>query len=119
MRYTRSKVALASKVIGAKVESAAGEDLGKIEELVIDHLHGRVAYAILSFRGFLGIGNKFFAIPLPALSYRPSENLFVLHVDKETLKRAPGFDRAHWPDMSDRVWGEEVFSHYGYSPYWE
>ena len=108
-----------SRICKDHVKNAAGENLGKIEDLVIDHLQGRVAYAILSFGGFLGVGNKLFAVPLPALSYRPTEDTFVLHVDKETLKRAPGFDLNQWPNMSDRAWGEEIYSHYGYSPYWE
>ena len=116
---TRSGVVRVSQILGGKVENAAGEHLGKIEDLVIDHLQGRVAYAILSFGGFLGVGNKLFAVPLPALSYRPTEDTFVLHVDKETLKHAPGFDKNQWPNMSDRTWGEEIYSHYGYSPYWE
>jgi hypothetical protein len=115
----RSGVVRVSQIFGGRVESADGEHLGKIEDLAIDHLQGRVAYAILSFSEGLGLGNKLFAAPLPALSYRPTEDTFVLHVDKETLKRAPGFERSQWPDMSDRAWGEEIYAHYGYSPYWE
>ena len=106
----------------AKLAAMAGrgdaEAFGALIELH-QAMARRVAYAILSFGGFLGVGNKFFAVPLPALSYRPTEDTFVLHVDKETLKRAPGFDKNQWPNMSDRTWGEEIYSHYGYSPYWE
>lgn len=116
---TRSGVVRASQIVGCRVENAAGEHLGAIEDLVIDHLQGRVAYAVLSFGGILGFGNKLFAVPLPALSYRPTEDTFVLHVDKETLKGAPGFDKDAWPNMSNRAWGEDIYAHYGYSPYWE
>ncbi len=115
----RSGMLRSSDILGCKVENAAGEHLGKVEDLVVDPLQGRVAYAILSFGGFLGIGNKLFAVPLPALAYRAADKIFVLHVDKETLKRAPGFDKDQWPNLSDRAWGEEIYSHYGYSPYWE
>ena len=107
------------KVEGTAVRRSNGDKVGTIERVMIDKRSGKVAYAVMSFGGFLGIGDKLFAVPLPALSYRPTEDTFVLHVDKETLKRAPGFDKNHWPNMSDRAWGEEIYSHYGYSPYWE
>lgn len=115
----RSGVVRATQLLGCRVENAAGEHLGKLEDLVIDHLQGRVAYAILSFGGFLGLGNKLFAVPLPAMSYRATEQTCILHVDKDTLQRAPGFDVGQWPNMSDRAWGEGIYSHYGYAPYWE
>lgn len=101
------------------VVNTAGEDLGKIEDLVIDQEKGRVTCAVLSFGGFLGMGNKFFAIPYSALSRSPLGDKFILNVDKEVLKKAPGFDKDEWPDMADRHWANNLYTYYGYPPYWE
>lgn len=106
-------------ILGAKVINAEREDLGTIEDLVLDMRDNRVAYAILSFGGFLGLGDKHFAIPWEALSFDVSEKVAVLDVDRNRLKNAPGFDKNNWPDMSDEVWGTEVYRHYGYTPYWK
>jgi len=113
-------VVLASKLIGESVINRQNEDLGKIHELVIDAEHGRIAYAVLSFGGFLGLGNKLFAMPWTAFEFASLENKLVINVDKEKLKGAPGFDEnAKWPDFADRTWGAGVYHYYGYSPYWE
>jgi len=116
---TRAGLLRVSAVLGCKVESPAGEDLGKIEDLVVDPLRGTLAYAVISFGGFLGVGNKLFAVPLPALYYRAEDAKFILYADKDTLKRAPGFEKDHWPNMNDRLWAEEICAHYGCPPYWE
>jgi PRC-barrel domain protein len=116
---TRAGLLRASSIIGCGVEDVAGEDLGRIEDLVIDALQGRVAYAILSFGESLGLEDKLFAIPLPALSYRADDRKFILHVDRDTLRRAPGFEKDRWPDMNQRPWADEIYAHYGYPPYWE
>jgi sporulation protein YlmC with PRC-barrel domain len=108
-----------SKVIGEAVVNRQNESLGKIHDLVFDAKSGRLAYAVLSFGGFLGVGNKFFALPWGALDFSANENKLVLNVDKEKLKSAPGFDpAAKWPDFADRTWGSGIHTYYGYSPYW-
>jgi sporulation protein YlmC with PRC-barrel domain len=106
-------------ILGAKVVNAEREDLGTIEDLVIDLTDNRIAYAILAFGGFLGLGDKNFAIPWEALSFDLSAKTAVLNIDKDRMKNAPGFDKDNWPDMADATWGKEVHSHYGYKPYWE
>jgi sporulation protein YlmC with PRC-barrel domain len=112
-------VVSASKIIGEAVVNRQSEDLGKIHELVIDAKDGRVAYAVLSFGGFMGMGNKLFALPWKALDFATNENKLVLNVDKEKLKAAPGFDKdAKWPDFADRTWGSTIYKYYGYDPYW-
>ena len=108
----------ASTIKGDKVVNRAGEDLGKIEELMIDLEDGRIAYAVLSFGGFLGMGNKLFAIPWKALSLRPHEHSFILNVDKEILEKAEGFDKDHWP-VIDRGWLGSMYIYYGHKPYWQ
>jgi len=113
------RVLSASTLAGDTVRNAAGEDLGKVDEIMIDIPSGRVAYAVLSFGGVLGMGNKLFAVPWSALTVDEDEKCFILDVDKQTLESAPGFDKDNWPDMADNTWGSEVFRHYGASPYWE
>jgi sporulation protein YlmC with PRC-barrel domain len=112
-------IGLKKSILGAKVVNSESEDLGTIEDLVIDTGDNRVAYAILSFGGFWSMGDKHFAIPWEALSFDISEKIAVLKIDKERLKNAPGFDRDNWPDMTDTTWGSQIHSHYGYTPYWE
>jgi hypothetical protein len=105
-------------VIGNKVVNQENEDLGKIEDLVIDAEAGRITYAVLSFGGFSGMRDKYFAIPWEAFGFRAGEKYAVLNVDKTLLENAPGFDKEHWPDMADPAWGNQIFTHYGYLPYW-
>ena len=113
-------VVSASKIIGEAVVNRQNEDLGKIHELVIDAKEGRLAYAVLSFGGFMGMGNKLFAIPWRAFEFAKPENKLILNVDKEKLKAAPGFDQdAKWPDFADRTWGNNIYKYYGYAPYWK
>jgi sporulation protein YlmC with PRC-barrel domain len=112
------RVLAADTLTGDKVVNRQQEDLGTIEHLMIDMEKGRVAYAVLSFGGFLGMGDKLFAIPWSALAIDTNEKQFILDVDKDLLKGAPGFDKRHWPDMADHAWGTDVASFYGAKPYW-
>jgi sporulation protein YlmC with PRC-barrel domain len=113
-----------SKFIGADVENRQGQDLGDIADVVIDPRTGRVAYAVLAFGGFLGLGEKYFAVPFAALTPAPGDRpgdreRYILNIDQERLKNAPGFERNNWPNMADRTWGERIYSYYGVPPYWE
>jgi uncharacterized protein YjbJ (UPF0337 family)/sporulation protein YlmC with PRC-barrel domain len=113
------KVLPGSTLMGSRVINPAGDDLGKIEDIAIDMASGRIAYAVLSFGGFLGFGSKYFALPWEALRLSSAEEAFILHVDREVLEKAPGFDKDQWPEMADRQWGAGIYNHYGYRPYWE
>ena len=104
---------------GNDVVNAQGEKLGDIKSIMIDVPSGRVAYAVLSSGGFLGIGGKLFAIPWSALTLDADNKCFILNIDKERLKNAPGFDKDHWPSMADQRWATEVHSYYERRPYWE
>jgi sporulation protein YlmC with PRC-barrel domain len=113
------RVMSASTLTGDKVVNAAGEDLGKIQDIMIDTPTGRIGYAVLSFGGFLGMGDKLFAIPWDRLSLDEANKRFVLNIDKAKLEKAPGFDKDNWPDMADPSWGSRIYSYYGSHPYWE
>lgn len=112
------RVWLASNVIGMKVLDPQGEKLGKIEDVVV-HPGGETAYAVLSFGGKLGMGEKLFAMPWSVLraveadtSKKDSECSVVLSLDKERLKGAPGFDKAHWPVMANETWAKDIDAYY-------
>jgi sporulation protein YlmC with PRC-barrel domain len=103
---------------GEDVYNTKDEDLGDIKEIMIDMRSGRIAYAVLSYGGVLGMGDKLFAVPWSALKLDTENKRFTLDVDKESLSDAPGFDKDAWPHMSDQVWGTKVHSYYKAKPYW-
>lgn len=107
----------ADTLIGDDVYNHKDEDLGDIKEIMLDVPNGRIAYAVLSFGGFLGVGNKLFAVPWSAMTLDTENKRFILNVDKERLESAPGFDPDHWPDMADPTWENEIHSYYGTKPY--
>jgi hypothetical protein len=100
-----------SRLIGTRVKDAQGKGAGKIEDLMIDE-SGRVRFAVLSFGGLLGIGDKHFALPWNAMTFERDKNGYVdavvLDVTKERLEKAPSFARDRWPDTNDRAWRDEV-----------
>ena len=95
------------------VVNRAGEDLGKIEDLMIDTGSGRVQYAVLDFGGFLGIGDKLFAVPLEAFEVDTANERLTLDVSKDRLDSAPGFDKSNWPSTADPTFVENVYEFYG------
>lgn len=110
---------LADTLVGNDVVNHANENLGDIKGIMLDVLRGRIAYAVLSVGGFLGMGTHLFAIPWHALKLDADNKRFILDVDKARLEKAPGFDKDHWPMMADPTWANQVHSYYGISPYWE
>ncbi len=114
-----STILSADTLTGDNVVNRQNEDLGKVEEIMIDTASGRVAYAVLSFGGFLGMGEKLFAIPWQSLEVDTANKRFILDTPKERLENAPGFDKSNWPNMADRTWGESIYTHYGAAPYWD
>jgi sporulation protein YlmC with PRC-barrel domain len=113
------EVMAASTLTGNDVMNSRGESLGDIKAIMLDVPSGRIAYAVLSFGGFLGAGDKLFAVPWRALTLDTDNKCFLLEVDKEQLKDAPGFDKDRWPSMADTKWATTVHQYYGTQPYWE
>lgn len=107
-----------SQIIGLAVRNKANENIGKIDDLVIDMKTGDVRYAALSFGGFVGIGSKLFAVPLEAMTFKSgdpnkvNDRYFVFDVTKEHLDKAPGFDSSHWPDVANKEWSASIDKHY-------
>jgi sporulation protein YlmC with PRC-barrel domain len=108
----------ATSLIQDKVVNLSGQDIGRIEELMIDVTTGRVAYAVMSFGGFMGIGNKLFALPWAAVTVDEVKKRFVVNVTRESLDQMPGFDKDHWPDLGDLEYATGVYRQWGATPYW-
>jgi sporulation protein YlmC with PRC-barrel domain len=106
----------ADTLLGEKVSNSQDVELGEIKEFMLDMQTGQVAYAVLAFGGFMGMGEKLFAVPWQALQLDTVNKRFLLNVDKERLKMAPGFDKHAWPNMADAQWTSAVHSFYGTDP---
>jgi sporulation protein YlmC with PRC-barrel domain len=109
----------ASTLTGDKVINRSGQTLGDIDEIMLDVPRGRIAYAVMASGGFLGMGEKLFAIPWNALTLDTDRHCFVLDVSKEHFENAPGFDKDHWPSAASEDWHREVHAYYRTPLYWE
>lgn len=112
------EIMAADTLQGDRVINIEGEELGSVRHIMIDVANGRVAYAVLSVGGVLGIGNKLFAVPWDSLALDTIEKCFVLDFDKDYLKKAPGFDKDHWPSMADPRFAKSIYDYYDVPPYW-
>lgn len=101
-------IGVKKSIIGSKVRNGARQELGKIEDVVIDSRTTQLAYAILSFGGLLGVGSKHFAIPWEVIDYHVDEQCAFLNIDKSSLENSPGFDAEQWPDMTNAEWANSV-----------
>jgi sporulation protein YlmC with PRC-barrel domain len=115
---TRFSTLSASTLNGTDVVNSNGENLGNIEDIMIDFNEGRIAYVVLSFGGFLGIGDKFFAVPMEAMTLDTENEQVIFDVDKDRLKNAPGFNKDNWPLTPNQEWYDTVYSYYDINPYW-
>lgn len=106
----------AHTIIGNDVCNHLAEDLGDITEIMLNIHDGTIAYAVLSFGGYFGFGEKLFAVPWPALKLDTARRCFVLQVEKQRLALAPGFEQHHWPDMADQAWAQEIHTFYAATP---
>lgn len=113
-----SRLISSEKVGGSKVEDTQGNSLGHIEEVMLDKISGRVAYAVLNYGSFLGMGGKLFALPWDILAYNPERGAYVINLPQERLKNAPSFDQGNWPDFNDRRYDKELHDYYGSRADW-
>ena len=108
---TKGTVIRASKIIGMNIQNPQGESVGEVNDIVLDANTGKTRYAAVTYGGFIGIGDKLFAVPWEAFTLGheqddPDEFLLILDVPKERLELAPGFDSEHWPATGDAFWTE-------------
>ncbi len=113
-----ARLIASDKVEGTSVRNRAGESVGTIERVMIDKRSGKVAYAVLSFGGFLGIGSRYHALPWSMLAYDTSQDAYVVDLDRRLLEGAPSYDAATEPNWDDQSWGRQVHDYYGVTPYW-
>jgi PRC-barrel domain len=105
------------KAVGTAVYNRHGEHLGSVYNLMIDKYSGQVAYAVMSFGGFLGIGESYHPLPWRTLTYDTRKGGYVIDVDRTRLETAPSYTSSTAPNWSDRTYGHRVDDFYGVSPY--
>jgi sporulation protein YlmC with PRC-barrel domain len=114
---TSGTLIAAEKVNGTNVYNAAGDKLGSVDDIMIDKVSGRTIYAVMSFGGFLGMGEKFYPLPWATLKYDEQKGGYVVNLDKKLLEAAPNYDSGSefkWtPD-----YGRKVDSYYNTPSYW-
>lgn len=107
----------AGQVEGTEVYNLQGDHLGEVDDVIIDKTSGKVAYAVMSFGGFLGIGEKYHPIPWSMLKYDVAKEGYVVPIDKSTLERAPAYARDEMR-YGDRKWNTGVYDYYKVPPFW-
>ena len=117
-RETFSLIA-SDKVEGTPVYRSNGEKVGKIERIMVDKFSGKVAYAVMSFGGFMGMGEDYYPLPWSVLKYNPRLDGYEVNISEQQLKGAPKFGKHESWDWSDRARGQKVYGYYGVSPYWD
>jgi sporulation protein YlmC with PRC-barrel domain len=116
---TAGRLIAADQVQGTTIYNPNGDNLGSVEDVMIDKVSGKIAYAVVGFGGFLGIGNRHYPLPWEKLSYDPAMGGYVVDLDRSVLEGAPSYadnDAVAW---NDRAWDEQVYDYYGARPYWD
>lgn len=103
----------ATSIIGDKIENMEGEDLGKIDNLMINIQNGEIEYVVVEFGSFLGLGGKLFAVPFRQLYLNTDKACFILNRDRDSFKNMPGFDKNHWPATNDHAYYQDVDTYWG------
>jgi hypothetical protein len=107
------------KVEGTAVYNRSGDKLGSVHTLMIDKISGNVTYAVMSFGGFLGIGDRYHPLPWEVLTYDTRQGGYVVDLDRSRLEEAPSYGANEDPNWSDLSWGQRVHDYYGARPYWQ
>jgi hypothetical protein len=116
-RETESLIG-SDKVEGTPVYRSSGQRVGQIERIMIDKISGKVAYAVMSFGGFMGIGEDYYPLPWSLLTYNPKLEGYEVNVREQQLKGAPKYSKYESWDWSDRSRGQSIYDYYGVGPYW-
>ena len=106
------------KVEGTAVFNRQDQRLGSVHNFMVDKVTGQVAYAIMSFGGFLGMGEKYHPLPWRVLTYETRLGGYVIDLDRGQLEGAPAYDAAYYPNWKDRSYGNRIDDYYGVPSYW-
>lgn len=102
-----------------RVINRRGELLGTVRELLLDVERGCIAYVVMAYGGFMGLGERLFALPWSALELDADGACLILDADRSSFDTAPAFDKEHWPSAPDAQWHQDVHRHYRCLPYWD
>jgi hypothetical protein len=116
-RETTSFIA-SDKVEGTPVYRANGDKIGRIERVMIDKISGKVAYAVMSFGGFLGVGEDYYPLPWSLLKYNTRLDGYEVNISEQQLKGAPKYAKAESWDWANRSNDQKVYDYYQVMPYW-
>jgi len=106
------------RVVGTEVRRPDGSKVGRIERLMLDKTSGRVAYAVMSFGGFLGLGEDYYTLPWGTLRFDPEIDAYVVDITEEQLRAAPDRSPEGGNPSDEREWEEHVHRYYNAAPYW-
>ena len=106
-----------NKVEGTAIYNRQGERLGTVYNFMVDKRSGQVAYAVMSFGGFLGMGGSYHPLPWKVLTYDTGKGGYVVDLDKDRLQKAPSYGASQDPTW-DRAYGSRIDSYYGTPSYW-
>ncbi|MCE4222901.1 PRC-barrel domain containing protein [Methylobacterium sp. C25] len=106
------------RVVGAEVRRPDGSKVGRIERLMLDKASGRVAYVVMSFGGFLGLGEDYYTLPWAVLTYDTSMDAYSVDITEEQLRNAPARSPEGGDPQDEREWEEHVHRYYNAAPYW-
>jgi sporulation protein YlmC with PRC-barrel domain len=100
------KFLTATSIIGDDVLNEKDEKIGEIKDVMLDIRRGLIEYVVVECSGFLGFNDRLFALPFSALKIKQSKKAFILLNGSELLKKAPGFDKKHWPETNSHNYAE-------------
>jgi sporulation protein YlmC with PRC-barrel domain len=118
-KNTSGRLIAADQVQGTYIYNPAGDSLGSVEDVMIDKVSGRIAYAVVGFGGFLGIGDRHYPLPWEKLKYDTSMGGYVVDLDRQTLEGTPSYATNETAGWQDPDWGRRVDDYYGAHPYWD
>ena len=113
-----ARLIASDKVEGTPVYRSNGERVGQIERIMIDKISGKVAYAVMSFGGFMGIGEDYYPLPWPLLTYNPRLDGYEVNIGEQQLKGAPKYSKHESWDWSDAARGRKLYAYYDITPLW-
>jgi sporulation protein YlmC with PRC-barrel domain len=107
------KILTATSIIGDGIENRQGEHMGKIKDIMVDLENGYISYVVIEYGGFLGMGEKLFAVPFNTIQLDQVNRKFILDIDQALLEKAPGFDKHHWPATNSHEYFQNASSYWG------
>ena len=113
-----ARLIASDKVEGTAVRNVSGDKVGTIERVMIDKRAGKVAYAVMSFGGFLGMGQEYVALPWHMLRYNENLDAYEMNITEDQLRGAPAVGQGWDTGTVNRDWERRVHTYYGIDPYW-